>query len=381
MVEILTGAAAESAPNDGFAGYASPRAFRVGEALQSRAVDLLSAAFQGRWGADVRLAEAMSTSDFKLAAFAQLDTEMLAQYAELPSVWAQYTDQTTVNDFRPKRLLSRFATTRGFKPVPELSEYPEMKPGDVGFNSIQVSKHGGIFALSWEMWKNNEAIGELEDLPAALARAGRETETIAALSNLLSVGADGTASDLNTSFFKTANGNAPDTKKLTLDNLDTVLTSLSSKKNKAGRVIAGPPVVVVVPQSLATTAARIKATRLIRKTEGTTETEYDNYLASADFVVEPMLDDIFTHSAAATTWFVVPKPGATRPALWLAKLRGYETPEIRVKADTGRSVGGGDISPLEGSFEVDDIRYRGRHIVGNQVGDPTFTYVSRGTAA
>jgi hypothetical protein len=66
------------------------------------------------------------------------------------------------------------------------------------------------------------------------------------------------------------------------------------------------------------------------------------------------------------------------PALWAAFLRGHEQPDLRVKASAGQRVGGGDVSPLECSFVVDEIRYRGRHIIGKQVGDPTFTYVSRG---
>jgi hypothetical protein len=72
----------------------------------------------------VRLAEAFSTSDFKLAASAELDKEMLAQYDAFPSVWRQYTDVTTVRDFRPKRLQSRWRNTIGFSRVPELTEYP-----------------------------------------------------------------------------------------------------------------------------------------------------------------------------------------------------------------------------------------------------------------
>ena len=63
----------------------------------------------------------------------------------------------------------------------------------------------------------------------------------------------------------------------------------------------------------------------------------------------------------------------------MAKLAGHEQPDLRVKADTGRAIGGGEISALEGSFDIDDIQYRGRHIVGNQTADPLFTYVSLGS--
>ena len=50
-----------------------------------------------------------------------------------------------------------------------------------------------------------------------------------------------------------------------------------------------------------------------------------------------------------------------------------------MKADTGTRVGGGAIAAQDGSFDIDDIQYRGRHIVGNQTADPLFTYVSLGS--
>ena len=92
-----------------------------------------------------------------------------------------------------------------------------------------------------------------------------------------------------------------------------------------------------------------------------------------------MLDYYNTGAKAATTWYVLPKPNSGRPAVWAAFLRGHETPDLRVKVSGGNRIGGGEVSPLEGSFEADDIQYRGRHVLGHQTGDPTFTYVSNGS--
>ena len=77
----------------------------------------------------------------------------------------------------------------------------------------------------------------------------------------------------------------------------------------------------------------------------------------------------------------MPKPGARRPASFAAFLRGYESPDMRYKANAGQRLQGGDISPLEGSFDIDDIQTRVRHVLGHQTGDPTFTFASDGTAA
>lgn len=371
--------AVESASESEFAGMVSPRRFRIAESKLDEANDLLEHAFRGRWGASTRLAEAITAGDFRIAAFAVLDKEMLDQYAELPAAWKSYTDVTSVSDFRPKRLISRWQSTTGFAPVPELTEYPIAAGQGRSEYAIAVAKFGRRYAISWEAWKNNEAVDEIADLPAQLARNANETEVINAVSNLLAVTSQGgqfTASDVNKAFLGT-----PDTKPLTRVNLKAALDAMATKKDpNSKRIVANPGSVLVVPKALESTVKSIVAPTLVRVTDDATgiTTEQPNEFSSLDYVVEPMLDFVNTNAKAATTWFVVPKPGGPRPALWAATMRGYETPDLRVKADAGQSVTGGAISPLEGSFEIDDIQYRGRHIVGHQTGDALFTYVSYG---
>lgn len=387
-IELINGKAAEAEGGVGFFdGTVSPRRFHIDEALADKANAFLAEAFAGRKpGKELR--EAFSTSDFTLAAFAQIDSEMLQQYADLPSVWRSYTDVTTVQDFRPKRLMDRWSRQLGLKLVPELTEYPTALGQDWGSFWIHVAKYGLRDAISWEALRNNEAIDELEQIPARFGRAAVETETINALANLLMVdAATNLAATVNTDFFRNYTtgdyqgvNTTPDTRPLTAENLDTVLNLIAMRRSpKSGRHTAQPNLIVIVPKALETTITRIRSLREIRRTVGDTEEVYDNYLATTDFVVEPMLDSILTHAKAATTWFVMPRPNQIRPASFAAFLRGHETPDLRVKVDAGARVGGGAISPMEGSFEIDDIQHRCRHIIGRQTGDPTFTYCSYGS--
>ncbi|GAA2183387.1 hypothetical protein GCM10009785_26770 [Brooklawnia cerclae] len=378
-IELINGAGSEKADDSAFfAGYRKPSHYAIGESAVERANDFLVRIAEGR--ADhQQIHEAFSTSDFTMSAFAAIDTRLRQAYAELPSVWRQYTDTLTVNDFRPTRLLDKWSNILGLKLVPEATEYPAAAGQDFDQWWISVVKYGLTDGITFESRINNEAIGEIENLPGKLARAAQETETINALSNLLTIDPEtNLASDVNTSFFKAGNGNAPTALPLTAENLDAVIDTLLAKKSRRGRLMAAPALQVVIPRALENQANRIRNLRQIEKTTGDTKEVYDNYLKTVDFVVEPMLDAILTHANAATTWFVLPKTGSVRPASFAAFLRGYETADVRVKADAGQSVGGGAISPLEGSFDIDTIQYRARHIVGHQVGDPTFTYVSRG---
>lgn len=385
-IAILTGDAAVNAASEAeFAGMAAPRRYRISPQLAEKADKLLEAALTGQWGADTRLAEAFSTSDFKLAAFASIDTEMLRRYTEQTPVWQSYCDQTTVSDFRPKRLVIDSGDTDAYQLVPEGTEYPAQDASSRAVYGITVAKYGRRKAITWEAWKNSEAIDELGSLPDKLAKAAVNTEALNAVSNLLKLDAKtNSADDVNTAFFKAANGNAPTTLPFTRENVQGAISGMATKKDPVTkRTIVRPDVVVVIPKALESAAIAIFSPQTVR-TEVTngdgskTTTEQANPLASVSYVVEPMLDQINTHAKAATTWFVLPKPGGARPALWTAKLRGYEAPDLRVKADAGQRIGGGSISPLEGSFEIDDIQFRGRHIVGRQVADPLFTYVSYG---
>lgn len=393
MTTTITQGDHNTAPEADFTGTINVRRMRVTEALAGIADTELGRAFKGSpWEAqrlgrmlagNLPVSEAFTASEFKYAVFKELDTEMLRQYDEIPTVWTQYCDQTLVSDFRPKRLQSRTLGTLGLGKVPENTEYPDGHDYTQAGYGITVGKYGRRRALTWEAWLNNEAIDELEDIPTALARQAREMESIIAVSNLLLLSGDGiktpwTAANVNTNFFKAGNSNAPTALPLTADNLTAVLNSMATKQ-VGGRVIAAPDLMVVVPKALEQAMKAIVRPFEVRRVVGAVTTIETNPLAATEFAVEPMLDMLNKHAKAAGTWFVVPKPGSARPALWTAKLRGHEQPDLRVKADQGNAVGGGALSFDAGSFELDTIEWRTRHVLGAQQADPLFTYVSYGS--
>ena len=375
-VEMTTGDATESAASDGFTSFGRRPVGIAAEAIRD-ASDMLNRALRGNRRAALDVQEAFSTSDFTLAAFAAIDQEMIAQYEELPSEWEQYTAVTTVRDFKPKHLRSVGRGTFGLDSVPELTEYKAMEGLAATDNTIRVGKFGNRYAISWEAWINDEAIDEIGDIPGWMSRAAAETEAVVAVSNLV------TASGVNTDFFNAGNSNAPTNVPLTLENLDTAIQAVRTRKaqvNGVERVVKAPALRLVVGPSSQTKAERILAIREIRQTTGNTETVHANYLAgSVTLVVDPALEVVNVSAKAAGTWFLLPDPNGAHPAVYAARLRGHETPEIRVKADTGQRVGGGSIPASDGSFEIDDIQYRVRHIFGGAALDPTFTYVSLGS--
>lgn len=366
--EVLTSEAA----NAEVTGSAFKAPKPIAESTVVEAATLLGAAFQGNRRKMLDLQEALTTSDlFRTATGVVLDRETLVRYEEITPVWSQFASRTQVKDFRPKKFTDLFGGRAILDPVPEATEYPA-RSKDGREYQISVAKRGGRFHITFEDIVNDD-LDELRGLPADLAQGARDTEDYVAASLLV-----GTAG-VNADFFKADNGNAVDTKPLTLENLDAALTAISQRRGPDGRLIVNTAAVLVVPPGLATQARRILASSEIRRTEGGVTTVESNYLSGmVRLVVNPWLSFIDSSATAGSSWFLLPDTNARRKALAVAFLRGHENPDLRYRADAGASVGGGALAPESGSFDDDTIQYRVRHILGAAHLDPAATYASKG---
>lgn len=340
---------------------ASPRKL----AEMARAAELLGQAWGGSELANLLVHEAFSTSDlFKSAAGDVLDREMLAQYQEMPTQWGKFSTRTTVKNFKKKYLRELAGGRTRLELVPELTGYPSADYS-VSERSIQVSKYGRQFGYSFEARINDE-LDELQQVPGNFAIAARMTEDYLTLSQLANV----TTGAPNTSFFTAGNGNIG-TGALTQTNLQTAITTVSTKKDAEGNLLYPGPLQLVVGPALSFTAERVLNQTEIRVTSGSNQTLEPNPLNGK--IKLTVLDNL-----PGSAWFVLPVPTAPRPAFYTAFLTGWETPDIRYKSDQGTSQGGGDLGPDAGSFDNDSVRWRVRHIAGAAQGDPKFTWASDG---
>jgi len=99
-------------------------------------------------------------------------------------------------------------------------------------------------------------------------------------------------------------------------------------------------------------------------------------------IVNPWLPVIDKSANVNTTWYLVPYAGGgLRPSIVFSKIRGRETPELRIESQTGNYLGGGEVPGREGSYLNDDISFRVRHFVGAAGISPETVAVSRGNAA
>ena len=349
-----------------------------GDARMRRAMleahTLLTDAWAGDRAATYRVNEAITTSDlFRSAAGEVFDRELLAQYAAQPTQWTKFAKRTTVRNFKPKYLRELIAGTASLTLVPEHTNYPEAR-ADARESHLTVRKFGEQFGYTFEA-RLNDDIGELQVVPGSWANKARYTEDDEAIRML----ADPLTGALNAAFFNAGNSNLG-TGMLTAARLQTALETLSQKRDPSGRLLRSGPLMLVVGPALMFAAERIMNTSEIRYQDNpggtvTIQTTIEKN-PFAGKVTLTVLDNL-----PGNAWFIIPTPNSPRPAFYVGFLAGYETPDMRYKADQGNALGGGSLSADAGSFDDDTIYYRVRHIVGAATGDPLFTYASDGVGA
>jgi hypothetical protein len=387
-IQTFTGASVAEATADNNL-FAPPR--RITEAHVLEAAQILGRAFKGSRYGMLKLQEAMTSGDFRGAAFEALDRQMMTRYQDITPVWSEYCTRTTVRDFKPKTLIDLMGGRAALDLVPERSEYKQ-RTVSKGAYHLSVAKYGGRFQISWESIINDE-LGELENLPGNLAVASRNTETTVAAGlltagngpNPLYWGANAWGKTYNAATDSWSggssnliSGNPP----LTDANLTAALDAVSQRLDPEGLPVVIEAYKLVVPPALQTTAEKILDAIEIRETNGSVTTIRKNSISGrVRLVVEHWLPVLDKSANVNTTWYLTPDPAASRPALFVGFLRGHEEPDLRVKADAGNHIGGGPVDPLEGGFEADDIDYRARHVVGGVGTDMIATAVSNGSGS
>lgn len=314
------------------------------------------------------LREAMSTSDFPLLFGDTLNRMVIAEYREAPSDWRDFLRVSSVRDFRTVDRYKMRDTHQILERVPEGGNYPAGALAEAGY-SFKVNKYGRRYPLLWEALVNDD-LDAFRNLPQMMARQARRTE-------------DRFASALyvaNATLYNAGNLNKG-TKKLTAANLQAAVSAMAGFRDESGNPIYNSPVYLVVDPQLALEAQAIvqpmlgaavaaNAAELVMR--GRLQVKVDPYISVIDT------------TNGKTSWYLFadPRDGA---AAEVAFLRGYEEPQIFVKASNAMRLGAGPSDPLEGDYDTDAVDYKVRHVIGgshaNATGGFRYTYWSDGTVA
>jgi hypothetical protein len=359
---------------------------------QIEAAKLLEGALRGDRRDKLKLQEGISTSDLPIQLAPVINKILLQNYQDTPKVWDMFATRLVVDDFRKQQYMNLRYEDEGLSnqgdtfregslpTVGEYDEYPTAGWFSVTESDFAVKKAGQRVRFSWEAVVNDGNISLLERLPIELGlkAAGKEDEEVT--KQLVMSGG------LNTNNFKAGNNNLfTGNGALTLENLEKAIQAANLQQYNGKLIQPVSRFALVIPRALELTAKKILAVQTVETsaTVGSivTKTITGNPIGSQ---VEIVVNDWITkiNSGAGAYWFLIPVPSATlNPSVVLGFLRGFETPELRVKSAAGQSLGGGALPENYGSFDNDDWQMRIRHIATGGFFVPAGTIASTGAGS
>jgi len=166
---------------------------------------------------------------------------------------------------------------------------------------------------------------------------------------------------------------------LTIANLQTTLQLMAAQTDANGEPILCRGVHLVVPPALELTARAILTSALVQWTEvgagGGIPVPTANVIPQygLQLHVDPYLPIVDTSANNGGTWYVFADP-SLGSAIEADFLRGFETPEICMKASDKVLVGGAAIDPFSGDFATDNVFFRVRHVFGTLALNPRYAY-------
>lgn len=331
---------------------------------------------------EARLEEAITTSDFPYLFGQVIDRQLLANYKAVYADWKSYVKVSSVPDFNTVRREKLLGADNQLAQVPEKGEYLPVKPTNCRY-TYAVKKYGRQFDISWESLIN-DSLGAFNDIPQRFATAALRSEARFVTSLYAGAGGDGNAALYGATITDcgqdiTNLGQLP----LTIANLETTMALMTAQTDPNGEPIGIMPKHLVVPPALEFTARSILTSAqkawVNDAVAAAVPMPTTNVIPQMGLQlhVDPFLPIIdTTHGTTAWYLFADPSQGA---AVEFSYLRGYESPEVVMKASNKVSTGGGGLSsPFSGDFETDNVMYRVRHVFGGAPMDPRMTYLQSG---
>ncbi len=357
----------------------------VTEAKAAAAAELLERTMQGDRLAKGTLEEAMVSTDaiFNVAHVASINA--LADFAEEERKWNLIAGTRPVSDFRPATLYSirpdwsaggvlgdgepRWVAPR----VPEGTGYPyAYMEQEVSQDTGGIRKRGFKTGFTFEAFIN-DSVGFLQALPESMRQIALDTEEYEVFSALV----EGlTASQ------QVDGGIIPDGLTTVLPNpkfsraaLIRAIIELGEREINGRKVVVSGGYKLLIPAGQSVWVNYVlNNVALSGITDGAATFTINGYNPLSDIEV------IESEFIPADSWYLMPNANAARrPILELLQLTGHELPELRVQGNTGSYVGGGAVSPFEGSFDNDSADFRLRLFTKGQLWTPDLVIWSDGS--
>jgi len=332
------------------------------------------------------LFEALITTSELSVNLAQLvNATVLPQLDDAELVSDQIAGSRTVGDFRDQYLYTpNVKFDKGtvgdgqdevldhLPRVPEGTPYAETNFSGELVSGAAVSKRGVGIGVTWEALQN-DSLGIVAQIPTLFRTLATNTKEHVVFSALTS----------NTDVVSLAAGTALDGTEVPADAplsraaLAVAITQLreSIRDNYNENANGGFNLIVAVGQGdLARFLVNSLSVSEIQDGNLTLNVTGYNPLAGVEVIESTYV--------TGTEWYLVPKKGTTvRPVIDRLSLVGHEQTELRVENLAGQYVGGGTVSPFEGSFVADTAKWRVRVVTDATVWSPKAVLKSAGNGS
>jgi hypothetical protein len=347
------------------------------EALQPRTPAIVGAMARNYPGL-IRLHETMTTSDFPLPMGDVMDRMMLARWNAFPQAWRSFVGVTRRTDFRLGRAVYMDGLEGAYVEQAEEEELEYGKLDEGGYNyGLKLYSKGA--KVSWKAIINDN-LNAFDTIPDRLGRGG--ARTVARFVTDLYVGTSGPDS----TFFSAGNGNIiTGNPALSISALATAFGLLRGMKDADGEPIMVESAVLVVPPALEVVARNILNATQVELTaaggvSGQTLTVANWLPGSLTLVVDPYIPIIATSANGNTSWFLFPNPNVARPAIEVAFLQGFDTPQLYQKIANTARTGGGLVQEM-GDFNTMSQEWKGVVVFGGSLLDPKSAVASNGSGS
>lgn len=357
---------------------------RKATSRQREAGALYLKALSGDVKSRATLQEGISTSDIPALLAPAVNVQFLANYAEYPTVWQDIVGDTIESqrfgaiefggfEFDSSALIGEHDgdvfTGMGLPGVAEYGEFPAINFTTEQLEA-QLRKGGDRIRLSWEAIVNLGNFDILRRFAQFAARQASEQEDVALAKQFVAV--DGTVN----AGFTTVTGNPV----LSLSSLESAIGQAQAL-TVGGRPVGANSFKLVVPTTLSQTARNLLSITQVERTDPGNGDVYNTTtgFGGVSSVVFPAIESVGNYTTPGTMddrWFLVPQ-GTARPAMVEVFLSGYRAPSISIKDSGAFSFAGGSAVPSrEGSFDIEDVEVKIRHVVGAAAVEPSLVLAS-----
>lgn len=297
--------------------------------------------------------------------------KMRERFAAVASRWEEFFGIENAQDFR-EHTVSSLGSIRGIEPVGEGQDYPRLRSGELPGPSYAVGKHGGIYAVTYELIVNDQVDLILDRIPAELGRSSGEyvaQTAIALIESNPTYPVDGQPFFSAAAHDNNVTGSAAD---LNEDNVLAILDKLSNRRDAEGIPISVKLGAIVVKNP--SQKARVDQMVRSQETGVTSEVTAVGAPGFAPGRYNPLANMLPANVAKVEPWLNDPNDWYAfnevmdRPAFVMAYLRDQREPQIFL-ADPGlRGVGGGAQDMY--TLDCDEIPHKLRTVFGGATSEP-----------